>query len=68
MGKVYQPMSYVDDGITISYGSIPKELRSSDAFKSREDCERWLDDNGYMSGEWAIIEYDEKDIENLMII
>lgn len=51
MGKVYQPMSYADDGITISYGSIPKELRSSDAFKSREDCERWLDDNGYMSGE-----------------
>lgn len=68
MGKVYQPMGYADDGVAISYGSIPKGLHSSDAFKSREDCERWLDYNGYMPGEWAIIEFDEKEIKHLMII
>lgn len=68
MKKVYQPIGYADDGITISYGTIPKELHSFQAFESREDCEAWLENNGYETGEWAIIEYEEEDIEDLQII
>ena len=66
--KVYQPIGYADDGINIDYGTIPKELYSFQAFASRGDCKRWLDYNGYEPDEWAIIEYDEEDIEDLQII
>lgn len=64
----YQPCAYYDDGTNIEYGSTPEELMSFQAFATREDCEEWLDNNGYDHTDFAIIEYHDDDIEDVTII
>lgn len=59
----YQPEWYHDDGTNIEYGGLPEELASFMVFRTREDCKWWLEDNGYDSGDFAIIEYHDDDIE-----
>lgn len=59
----YQPCAYFDDGTNIDYGNIPEELASFMVFRTREDCEEWLENNGYNPGDFAIIEYHDDDIE-----
>ncbi len=59
----YQPIAYHDDGTNIEYGNLPEELASFMVFPTREDCEEWLDDNGYDPEDYAIIEYHDDDIE-----
>ncbi len=64
----YQPYAYTDDGTNIEYGSMPDELMSFQAFASIEDCEEWLDNNGYDHTDFAIIEYHDEEIEDVTII
>lgn len=64
----YQPVAYMDDGTNIDYGNIPNELHSFQAFANHEDCEEWLENNGYDPGDYAIIEYHDEDIEGVTII
>lgn len=59
----YQPEYYYDDGTNIEYGNMPEELASFMVFRTREDCEYWLEDNSYNPGDFAIIEYHDDDIE-----
>ena len=64
MRKVYQPIARnLIDGETLPY-----DLFSFQAFESREDCEEWLKHHGYEPDDWTIREFDEDDIENVMII
>lgn len=64
----YQPVRYYDDGTNIGWGDIPEELASFMVFRTREDCEFWLKDNGYDPGDFAIIEYHDDDIEEVTLI
>lgn len=64
----YQPERYTDDGTNICWGDIPEELASFMAFPTREDCKAWLEDNGYDPGDFAIIEYHDGDIEDVVLI
>ena len=64
MGKVYQPIAHnLIDGETLPY-----DLFSFQAFESREDCEEWLKRHGYEPDDWTIREFNEDDIEDVMII
>ena len=64
----YQPEAYYDDGTNIDYGPIPPELYSFQAFPTREECEAWLENNGYEPGDFTIHEYSDDDIEDVVII
>lgn len=64
----YQPERYGDDGTNIEYGGLPDGLYSFQAFPSREVCEDWLRNNGYDPGDFAIHEYEDDDIEGVIII
>jgi hypothetical protein len=64
----YQPQAYYDDGTCINYGSLPEELFSFQAFRTREDCEEWLKNHNYNPGDFAIIEYHDEDIEEVTLI
>lgn len=64
----YQPIAYFDDGTNIEWGDIPEELYSFQAFRTREECEEWLEDNGYNPGDFAIREYHGDDIEECTLI
>ncbi len=64
----YQPQYYNDDGTNIEYGNIPKELFSFQVFSSREKCEKWLEEHGYVPGNFAIIRYSNDDIEDYEIV
>lgn len=66
--KLYQPFLYTDDGTNIDYGNMPEELASFMAFRSREGCIGWLEDNDYDPSEYAIVEYNYDDIEEPTII
>lgn len=66
--KCYQPVAYSDDGTNIEYGNMPDGLFSFQAFRAREDCRQWLADRGFDPSNFAILEYDESDIEDLTII
>lgn len=69
MKTYYQPERYFDDGTNIEYGGFPPvELFSFQAFGSREDCEEWLENNGYDPGDFVIHEYHDDDIEDVTII
>lgn len=59
----YQPFKYFADDHFVEWGSMPEELASFMVFRTREDCEYWLEDNGYEPSEWAIIQYHDDDIE-----
>ena len=62
MEKIYQPERYCDDGTNIDYG-LPQELNSFDVFRTREECEIWLERHGYDPRDFIIREYDFDDIE-----
>ena len=64
----YQPISYSDDGTNINLGDTPEELFSFQAFISREDCERWLENHGYNPGDFSIVEYHDDDIEEVTLL
>ena len=64
----YQPEWYHDDGTNISYGATPEELASFEAFPTREECEAWLQNNGYNPGDFCINEYHDDDIEEVTLI
>ena len=64
----YQPHEYYDDGTNIEWGDTPAELMSFQAFATREDCEEWLENMGYDPTDFAIIEYQDEDIEEVTII
>lgn len=66
--KLYQPVRHTDDGTNIEYGDMPEELSSFHAFLSRAACIIWLRDFGYDPDDFAILEYDEGDIEEPIII
>ena len=68
MEKCYQPFYYFDDGTNVQHGEMPEELRSFMAFPTREDCERWLDDNGYDPRDYAIMETEQDDIDDLVLV
>lgn len=64
----YQPVRYSDDGTFINYGSIPEELHSFEAFRTRDECEKWLENNGYEPNEYAFIKYCNDDIEGVTLL
>lgn len=64
----YQPIEHFDDGTNFEYGTIPDELHSFQAFATTDDCEAWLVNNGYDHRDFAIIEYEDDDIEGVTII
>lgn len=64
----YQPEAYYDDGTNIDYGPLPEELFSFQAFPTREECEAWLQNNGYEPGDFCINEYHDDDIEEVTLI
>lgn len=64
----YQPQAYYDDGTNINYGAIPEELSSFQVFRTREDCEEWLRNNGYEPGDFVINEYQDDDIEDITLL
>lgn len=66
--KLYQPVRYTDNGTNIEYGDMPEELSSFHAFLSRAACIIWLRDFGYDPDDFAILEYDEGEIEEPTII
>ena len=63
----YQPELYYDDGTNIGW-ELSEGLFSFQAFPSREECETWLEDNGYEPGECVIHEYHGDDIEGVTIL
>ena len=64
----YQPEHYMDDGTNIEYGGIPEGLASFQVFRTREDCEEWLRNNGYEPGDFVIREYQDDDIEEITLL
>ena len=66
--KYYQPIPYHDDGTNIEWGELPEELYSFQAFRTREECERWLENNGYEPDDFNIAEYVGDDIEGVTLI
>ena len=64
----YQPEWYSDDGTNIDYGGIPDGLFSFQAFPTREECEEWLENNGYEPGDFCINEYHDDDIEEVALL
>lgn len=64
----YQPYGYYDDGTNIEYQDMPKELFSFQAFASIEECKSWLENNGYDSKDFVIVEYHDEDIEGVTIL
>lgn len=64
----YQPFFRIDDFGTIKFGNMPSELHSFQAFATREDCEDWLENNGYDYAEYSIVEMHDDDIEGVTII
>ena len=64
MGKVYQPIARN----LIDEETLPYDFFSFQAFESREDCEGWLEHHGYEPDDWTIREFDEDDIEDVLII
>ena len=68
MEKCYQPIYYHDDGTNLEYCGMPEELAENMAFPTRDDCERWLGDNDYDPGDYAVIETDRNNIEDLILV
>jgi hypothetical protein len=69
MEKVYyQPEWYKDDGTCITYGDIPDELYSFQAFPSKEICEDWLYQHDYDPADFIVNEYHDDDIEDVQLI
>lgn len=64
----YQPQAFYNDGMSIIYGSLPKELYSFQAFPTREECEEWLKNNGYEPSDFSIFEYEGDGIEEVTLI
>ena len=62
----YQPALYYDDGTFI--GTEGLELFSFQAFASKEECIKWLEEYGYNPDEIKIAEYHDNDIEDVVII
>lgn len=60
--RYYQPEQYYDDGTNIDY-VLPPELNSFEVFRTREECEIWLERHGYDPRDFIINEYDGDDIE-----
>lgn len=66
--KYYQPHWYKDDGTNIEYGDIPDELYSFQAFVSPEACREWLWQHDYNDEDFTIDEYENDEIEGVIII
>lgn len=64
----YQPVYYHDDGTNIDYTNIPDRLASFQAFATKEDCEEWLRNYDYDPRDFAIITYQDDDIEDVTIL
>lgn len=64
----YQPFFYIDEFGAIDFGNMPSELHSFQAFATVEDCENWLENNGYDHKEYSIVEMHDDDIEDVTII
>lgn len=63
----YQPELYSDDGTNIDW-NLPDGLFSFQAFRTREECEAWLANNGYENDDVTIHEYHDDDIEEVTLI
>lgn len=64
----YQPQAFYNDGMSIIYGLLPKELYSFKAFPTREECEEWLKNNHYEPSDFSIFEYEGDGIEAVTLI
>lgn len=64
----YQPYIYQCDGAGIDW-VFPDDLLSSfEAFASVEDCEEFMENNGYSLCEINIVQYHNDDIEGVTIL
>lgn len=68
MMTYYQPCRYINGGKDLEWGSVPNGLFSFMAFPTKEECEMWLELNGYDPKEYAIIMFQDDDIEDVTII
>lgn len=59
----YQPYLFSTDGTNIDY-PLPDELASFMVFRTIEDCDAWMEDNGYAKSEYIVKEYHDDDIED----
>lgn len=66
--KYYQPYIYVDDGTNIDWKFPFDLLYSADVFETQEDCEEFMERNGYSISEINIRQYDENDIEDARVL
>lgn len=64
----YQPDYYYDDGTNVEWLGIPENLFSFQAFRSKEECIAWLENNGYDPRDFTIHEYRDDEIEGVQII
>lgn len=64
----YQPLIYTDDGANIEWKFPEDLLHSFDAFASKEDCEEFMDRNGYSVCEINVVQYHNDDIEGVTIL
>lgn len=64
----FQPEWYHDDGTNIDYGGMPDELFSFQAFRTEEECRKWLINHDYNPNDFTIHEYCNDDIEEVTLI
>lgn len=64
----YQPFPHIDEFGAIDFGNMPSELHSFQAFATKDDCENWLENNGYDHTKYSIIEMHDDDIEGVTIL
>lgn len=64
----YQPYIYCDDGTNIEWVFPEDLLYSFQAFATKEDCEEFMDRNGYSICEINVVQYHDDDIEDVTIL
>ena len=62
--KYYQPSCPLPSGEVV----MPYGLHSFEAFRTREDCEKWLVAHKYTPSKWDILEYANDDIEGVTLL
>lgn len=60
----YQPSCPLPSGEVV----MPYGLHSFEAFRTREDCEKWLVAHKYTPSKWDILEYANDDIEDVILL
>lgn len=68
MKTYYQPYIYYDDGTNIGWIFPEDLLYSFHAFTTVEDCEEFMERNGYSIDEINILQYHDDDIEDVVLI